>query len=82
LSPTPVARLSAKRFTSMKKRKSPCIDICEFTGPGGWCIGCGRTREECAKWKKMKPFEVKMIERDLKRRMVKIAPPPLKAKKS
>jgi len=37
----------------MKKNKSPCIDICEFSGPNGWCLGCGRTRDECDRWKKM-----------------------------
>ena len=40
----------------MKKKKSPCIDICEFSGPKGWCIGCGRTRDECQKWKTLKPY--------------------------
>ncbi|WP_083464465.1 DUF1289 domain-containing protein, partial [Phaeobacter sp. 11ANDIMAR09] len=47
----------------MKKRKSPCVDVCEFTGPSGWCLGCGRTREECARWKKMKPYEANIIEK-------------------
>ena len=36
----------------MKHNKSPCIDICQFTGKNSWCIGCGRTRDECKKWKK------------------------------
>ena len=36
----------------MKSPKSPCIDVCKFSGQNGWCIGCGRTREECQKWKK------------------------------
>mgnify|MGYP003296986167 CR=1 FL=1 len=45
----------------MKSQKSPCIDVCKFTGQNGWCIGCGRTREECQKWKKMKPFDVKAV---------------------
>jgi len=57
----------------MKKRKSPCIDVCEFTGPSGWCLGCGRTRAECARWKKMKPYEANAIEKDLARRLSKIA---------
>lgn len=60
------------KFTPMKKRKSPCIDLCEFTGPSGWCLGCGRTREECVRWKKMKPYEAKIIEKDLIRRMAKM----------
>lgn len=57
----------------MKKRKSPCIDICEFPGPTGWCVGCGRTRDECGRWKKMKPFEANILEKELKRRMAKMA---------
>ncbi|MEP1766623.1 MAG: DUF1289 domain-containing protein [Sulfitobacter sp.] len=56
----------------MKKRKSPCIDVCEFTGPSGWCLGCGRTREECVRWKKMKPYEANIIEKELKSRMTKL----------
>ena len=40
----------------MKQSKSPCIDVCQFTGPRGWCINCGRTREECQQWKSMKPY--------------------------
>ena len=39
----------------MKKQKSPCIDICKFIGPNGWCLGCARTRDEARKWKKLKP---------------------------
>ncbi len=66
------------KSTTMKKRKSPCIDVCEFTGPSGWCLGCGRTREECVRWKKMKPYEAKIIEKDLSRRMVKMIPTPPK----
>ncbi|MEO9576148.1 MAG: DUF1289 domain-containing protein [Tateyamaria sp.] len=62
----------------MKKRKSPCTDVCEFTGPSGWCLGCGRTREECARWKKMKPYEAKIIDKELIRRMSKIAQTPPK----
>ena len=63
----------------MKKRKSPCIDVCEFTGPSGWCLGCGRSREECARWKKMKPYEANIIERELVRRMSKMTKAQTKA---
>ena len=35
----------------MKRHKSPCIDVCKFTGPNKWCLGCGRTKEEAQKWK-------------------------------
>ncbi|MFI3276185.1 DUF1289 domain-containing protein, partial [Vibrio sp.] len=39
----------------MKKQKSPCIEMCDFSNSKGWCLGCGRTREECKAWKSMKP---------------------------
>ena len=44
----------------MKKQKSPCIDICKFIGPNGWCLGCARTRDEARKWKKLKPYDIKL----------------------
>ena len=51
------------------RQKSPCIDICEFSGPKGWCIGCGRTRGECRKWKTLKPYAVKSLRKELIKRM-------------
>ena len=53
-----------------RNKKSPCVDICDFSGPKGWCLGCGRTRQECYDWKAMKPYARSMIERELKKRMV------------
>ena len=45
-----------------RKPKSPCIDICEFDGPQGWCLGCGRTLKECQKWKMMNSIQRKHIQ--------------------
>ena len=56
----------------MKRRKSPCIDICDFSGVNGWCLGCGRNRLECQKWKKMKPYEINILEKELKKRLGKL----------
>ena len=53
----------------MKRSKSPCIDICDFSGTKGWCLGCGRTREESNKWKSMKPYARHAIEKQLKIRV-------------
>ena len=53
----------------MKKRKSQCIDICDFSGQNGWCLGCGRTRSECQRWKKMKPYETNILEKELIKRL-------------
>ena len=56
----------------MKQRKSPCIDICNFTGPKGWCLGCGRTKEESRKWRNLKPYDKIKILKNLKKRMLVI----------
>ncbi|MEE1675201.1 DUF1289 domain-containing protein [Agarivorans aestuarii] len=56
----------------MKKQKSPCIDVCNFSGPKGWCLGCGRTRKECQTWKTMKPYDANKLQKSLEKRMVKI----------
>ena len=57
----------------MKKPKSPCIDVCDFTGPNGWCLGCGRSQIECQKWKKMKPYEINILQKLLKKRLTHIS---------
>ena len=31
----------------MKRSKSPYIDIFKFSGQNNWCLGYGRTRQEC-----------------------------------
>ena len=54
----------------MKQRKSPCIDICNFTGPKGWCLGCGRTKEESRRWRNLKPYDKIKILKNLKKRML------------
>jgi predicted Fe-S protein YdhL (DUF1289 family) len=56
----------------VKHKKSPCKRICEFSGQNGWCEGCGRTRQECKQWKAMKPFDRRILLKELKKRMSKI----------
>jgi uncharacterized protein len=29
---------------------SPCVNICRLDEATGWCIGCGRTGNEIARW--------------------------------
>ena len=55
----------------MKRHKSPCIDMCFFSGPNGWCQGCGRTRQECKEWKSMKPYARNVLHKELQKRMQK-----------
>ncbi len=30
--------------------ESPCIGLCTMDGATGWCLGCGRTIDEIARW--------------------------------
>ena len=53
----------------MKRKKSPCIGVCEFSGRNGWCTGCGLSLEEAHKWKKLKPYDKKALEKKLKKRL-------------
>jgi len=52
--------------------KSPCIDICRFDAATGWCEGCGRTRGEIAGWRKLTPYRLTAIIRDLPRRLQRL----------
>lgn len=54
---------------AMKKQKSPCVDLCDFSNPKGWCVGCARTRDECQKWKTLKPYALNNLKKELKKRM-------------
>lgn len=56
----------------MKHRKSPCIKICEFVQPKGWCIGCGRTRSECDQWKKMTLYQQQNLLKQLDKRLTQL----------
>jgi predicted Fe-S protein YdhL (DUF1289 family) len=53
----------------VKRDKSPCIDVCDFSGAHGWCLGCARTRQECRDWKSMKPYSRNILLTELKKRM-------------
>ncbi|MEM6616786.1 MAG: DUF1289 domain-containing protein [Pseudomonadota bacterium] len=33
--------------------ESPCVQICVIDDVSGFCIGCGRTRQEIAGWRSM-----------------------------
>jgi len=53
--------------------KSPCIDICKFDGRTGWCIACGRTKDECRSWKKTPRPRLISLSAELPRRLAKLA---------
>ncbi|MEZ8724017.1 DUF1289 domain-containing protein [Vibrio pomeroyi] len=44
------------------------MDMCDFSNSKGWCLGCGRTREECKAWKSMKPYAINTLKKELQKR--------------
>jgi len=30
--------------------ETPCVNICVIDDSSGWCLGCGRTLDEIARW--------------------------------
>lgn len=52
--------------------KTPCIDVCKFDKKSDWCIGCGRTKDECRDWKRASKKRLKEIKHDLPRRLKKL----------
>ncbi|OYW44969.1 MAG: DUF1289 domain-containing protein [Novosphingobium sp. 12-63-9] len=53
--------------------KDPCIAVCRFDRRTGWCAGCGRSVPEIRSWRKMQPQARGAVERDLPRRMLRLA---------
>jgi predicted Fe-S protein YdhL (DUF1289 family) len=37
--------------------KSPCVKVCVVDGQTGFCLGCGRTLNEIARWMKLTDAE-------------------------
>ena len=52
--------------------KNPCIDVCKFDKKTGWCVGCGRTKDDCRDWKKASKKRLEEIKHALPRRLEKL----------
>lgn len=52
--------------------KSPCVEICRFDGPTGWCLACGRTLAECREWKRANHARLKALAAQLPQRLRKL----------
>ena len=46
------------------------MDIFKFIGKTGWYLGCGRTKIEVRKWKNLKPYVIKTLEKQLQKRLL------------
>jgi len=54
-----------------EKISSPCKLICDLDLEKGECIGCGRTREEIARWLSYTELQRRAIMAELPRRLAK-----------
>ena len=49
---------------------TPCIGVCLIDETTGWCMGCGRNRNEIASWRRFNDSErLRLIRKDLKERL-------------
>ena len=55
-----------------KRKKSPCVDVCRYLGPKGWCVACGMTSRESGAWSSMKPYDRNTLLSQLKRRVAQL----------
>ncbi|OYX07019.1 MAG: DUF1289 domain-containing protein [Sphingomonadales bacterium 32-68-7] len=54
------------------RKDDPCIQVCQFDGRTGWCVGCGLTVPEIRSWNKLTPFIRNSLVRELPRRVGKL----------
>jgi predicted Fe-S protein YdhL (DUF1289 family) len=52
--------------------ESPCVKICVIDPSSGFCIGCGRTREEIASWLSLSSEERRHVMSGLEDRMASL----------
>ena len=49
--------------------ETPCIKVCTMDPATGYCIGCGRTLDEIARWSTMSASERTRIMQTLRERL-------------
>lgn len=52
--------------------ESPCVSICVMDEATGWCIGCGRTLDEIARWSGTDQADRDAVMAELPARMEKL----------
>jgi predicted Fe-S protein YdhL (DUF1289 family) len=55
--------------------KVPCIKVCSKDRSTGWCLGCGRTGPEIARWWNLSPVERAAAMAELPRRLAALGLP-------
>ncbi|GAB6050764.1 hypothetical protein JCM16106_16130 [Hydrogenophilus islandicus] len=59
--------------------RTPCIQICQIDPATGWCLGCGRTLDEIARWSLMSDAEHDQIFAQLPERLASLRRDPVPA---
>jgi len=54
--------------------ETPCIKVCTLDLTSGFCIGCGRTLDEIARWSSMSKAERSTLMSILKSRLTQRGP--------
>jgi predicted Fe-S protein YdhL (DUF1289 family) len=49
--------------------ESPCTLVCSIDTDTGWCLGCGRTRDEIGRWTSIDPDARRAVMAALPERM-------------
>lgn len=52
--------------------ESPCVLVCAIDVATGWCLGCGRTRDEIGAWTTITPERRRQVMALLPDRMAKL----------
>ncbi|MEM7635866.1 MAG: DUF1289 domain-containing protein [Pseudomonadota bacterium] len=52
--------------------QSPCIKLCVMEPDSGFCMGCGRTRDEIASWISLTPSERETVTATLEQRLANL----------
>jgi predicted Fe-S protein YdhL (DUF1289 family) len=52
--------------------QSPCIQLCVMEPDSGFCMGCGRTRDEIASWISLSPAQRETVIGQLDQRLVNL----------
>jgi uncharacterized protein len=52
--------------------ESPCIKLCTLDASSDFCMGCGRTLDEIARWSSFSDAERRAIMRGLPERLAKV----------
>jgi predicted Fe-S protein YdhL (DUF1289 family) len=58
------------------KITAPCIKVCAMERSRGWCLGCGRTGREIARWWNIGEAERAAVRADLPKRLAAMGLPP------